>query len=965
MANSNTDFIAPQPADPKDEGIASMMSTLLGAEAMSTAGPLLQPSVNERFQLLKLHAQGGLGEVLLAEDRELHRKVAYKRIKSAFQDRPDAQRRFVMEAEVTAHLEHPGVVPVYGLVSEPDGRLGYAMRYIQGESLADVIQRFHAHTVDYRSLAFRHLLTAFITVCNTLAYSHSRGIVHRDIKPANIMLGKYGETLVVDWGLAKPVTRREVERLTGEATLHTSSDSQGSATEMGTAIGTPQFMSPEQAAGRLDVVGPASDIYSLGATLYVLLTGKVPFIAEDVFELKQKVQSGDWIPLQNVKPKLPRALEAICGKAMSLQPEHRYTSATMLASDLESWLADEPVSVMTDPWPTRCVRWGRRHAAVVTAAFTLLLTSLIAVTVGLGLVNAEKNNTQLALDEVNVERQKTQAAYELVQKALAKATQAQTQTRQALDTLTDTVVGKLLAKNHRLGVEEKQYLQQVLQFYDQLSDQTGNHAQDLQHKANAYARVAIIHSRLGDSANAEKAFRQAVALHQQWTNQFAGSSLALLQLWKAQLDLAKFLHETRRTSQAEVLFQSVIQQLRIHQGQQPTAELQVVLADSLHSFGVVYRDTNRLPQAVKRYREALLIREQLVEQFPEQQEYQHQLSATCNNLGTTLSDLEQAEEAQKLLQRAMTIDRRLLQQNPFKAEYRNSLAYTLNNWGYMLQNNNQYTESLQAWQEALPLYKQLAHDYPTVVEYRYNLASSYNNLGVVFLSLKQVEQAKTHSLQALAIQEQLVEEYPEKSFYAVDLGGSYCNLGNLYAQTDDPSNAMVMYNKALHVLKKCDQDPKAPPEVRTFIANTYQGMASTFHQRKQHREAAQSWDQAVNYLADGQAKDLLTVFGINDWFEAGVAEGQLERLAQLAGKKSHSNGMLFQLANSYALAARLLSVPATKKQELADQAILLLRQAFHKPINPVDQWWCEPQWQALQARADFRALLWDIADVHP
>src|SRR5262249_15258683 len=158
-------------------------------------------------------AKGGLGEVHVAEDAELGREVALKRMKAGRADEPEYRRRFLREAEVTGRLEHPGVVPVYGLTQDDDGRPCYAMRFIQGETHHDAIHRFHETAArgtqepGERRLAFRELLGRFLAVCNTVAYAHSRGILHRDLKPANIMLGRYGETLVVDWGLAKPFQR--------------------------------------------------------------------------------------------------------------------------------------------------------------------------------------------------------------------------------------------------------------------------------------------------------------------------------------------------------------------------------------------------------------------------------------------------------------------------------------------------------------------------------------------------------------------------------------------------------------------------------------------------------------------------------------------------------------------------------------------------------------------------------------
>ncbi len=175
--------------------------------SQQTTLPMEKPvSADERFQILRSHAWGGLGEVYVARDRELNREVAVKRIHERHAHNDDSRMRFLQEAEITGGLEHPGIVPVYGLGTSADARPFYAMRFIRGQTLKEAIQRFHSgepRTESERRIELRQLLTRFIAVCNAIEYAHSRGVIHRDIKPSNIMLGKYGETLVVDWGLAK------------------------------------------------------------------------------------------------------------------------------------------------------------------------------------------------------------------------------------------------------------------------------------------------------------------------------------------------------------------------------------------------------------------------------------------------------------------------------------------------------------------------------------------------------------------------------------------------------------------------------------------------------------------------------------------------------------------------------------------------------------------------------------------
>jgi Flp pilus assembly protein TadD/tRNA A-37 threonylcarbamoyl transferase component Bud32 len=330
-----------------------------------------------RYRVLRPHARGGLGEVFVAEDTELHREVALKQLRPGRGDDPASRSRFLLEAEVCGRLEHPGVVPVYGLGTDPEGRPYYAMRFIQGESLHEAIRCFHAgdegaQAPGARRLALSGLLTRFVAVCNAVAYAHSRGVIHRDLKPANVMLGKYGETLVVDWGLAKAVGSGEGEARGEEEPLQPSSGD-GLATQAGAALGTPAYMSPEQATGRLEEVGPASDVYGLGATLYHLLTGLPPVRGATQAELLGKASRGDWPAPRQVNRGVPAPLDAVCRKAMALRPADRYATAQALAADVERWLADEPVSAYRESLARRLGRWRRRHPVLVSVVVVALL----------------------------------------------------------------------------------------------------------------------------------------------------------------------------------------------------------------------------------------------------------------------------------------------------------------------------------------------------------------------------------------------------------------------------------------------------------------------------------------------------------------------------------------------------------------------------------------------------------------
>lgn len=311
------------------------------------------------------HDSGGLGDVFRGRDEELGRDVAIKAIQKRLINNPMVTDQFNVEVKVTSRLDHPGIVPVYGMGKFPDGRHFFVMRFIDGVNFRTAIKEFHATDWKKRTKAeyrteLNRLLEHFCAACHTIAYAHNRGIVHRDIKPQNIMLGRFHETLVVDWGLAVPVQRDARAKASGEKTVMPQMGTESGSTSGGTA-GTLGYMSPEQFQDAEAPLGPQSDIYSLGATLYHLLTGSAPHQGSSLTETSKVIRTGDFPPPTRINRSAPKALEAICLKAMALKPADRYVNAEEMSKDVTNWMTGEQVSVFKEPLIERLLRVAQQN----------------------------------------------------------------------------------------------------------------------------------------------------------------------------------------------------------------------------------------------------------------------------------------------------------------------------------------------------------------------------------------------------------------------------------------------------------------------------------------------------------------------------------------------------------------------------------------------------------------------------
>jgi serine/threonine-protein kinase len=856
------------------------------------------PETRDRYTLSRLHATGGIGRVWLARDAALGRDVALKELRPERAGNPAVWARFLREAQVTGQLEHPGVVPIYEVGRRPDDQAPfYTMRFVRGRTLAEAVAAYHARRArdEAGPLELRELLNAFVGVCNAVAYAHSRGVLHRDLKPHNVVLGDYGEVVVLDWGLARLMDEPEGDA----APLDVVDVGAAGATVQGQVLGTPAYLSPEQAEGRQDLLGPGTDVYGLGAVLYEILVGSPPFSGPDTTEVLRRVRHQEPERPRSLVPGTPLALEAVCLKALAKKPGERYGTAKELAGEVQRWLADEPVSAWREPVRMRAGRWVRRHRTGVATA----LAALVVAVVGLLAVAAVQTESRRQLAGKNRELEESNlrlaAARDRAERRVDLALGAIENFRSAVD-------GNLDVKNRpeNEGLR-KTLLLAPLAFYQKLRDDLrdgGDSGPEARTKlADAYFQLGSLDRDIGSQTDALKAYDEAVTLLEALANETpqpqgpglrgqlaralndrgelqsvskALTAAALESLRRARelrgaevrekpqsvaarVDLARTLDDIAlleaRKGDADTALATLreglaeLEQARGLESGHVAAGL-LLARTHLQVSSVLLNHRSRLPESLASAQAALQIAEALVRAHPGDPGCQTQLSGAYEGLGSVHEAKGEYDKALIIYGKQAALAEDMIRARPTFTRHKLDRVDALKNVAtaqYHLGNN---AEGLETVRKARDLAESLVRENPTNIQFKRKLSAMWSRSATPLYALGRVAEALSAIESGAAVLEGVAQADPTDVSAIQDMAGAHYNCGILNKSLGRVEAALASYDKSLLLRERLVREHPDDPWFAQDVASTLGNVAVIHFERRHYPDARTVFQRALEIL---------------------------------------------------------------------------------------------------------------------
>jgi tetratricopeptide (TPR) repeat protein/tRNA A-37 threonylcarbamoyl transferase component Bud32 len=768
------------------------------------------------FEILGELGRGGMGVVYKARQTRLNRIVALKMILAGDHASPEVSARFIAEAEAVARLQHPNIVRVYAS-GEHEGRPYYAMEYVAGGSLAD--------RLDGTPRPGRVAAELVATLSRAMSAAHRIGIVHRDLKPANILLDEDGAPKIADFGLAKCMGGDSAR--TGSRAI----------------LGSPSYMAPEQAGGPRGDVGPVTDVYSLGAILYELLTGRPPFLGETPLETLEQVREREPVAPSRLLKNIPRDLETICLKCLRKEPSGRFADTDALAADLARFLAGMPILARPVSRAERLWRACRRQPALAGLATGLVL----ATAVGLAGIVTQWQRAETHLREMryqsalananNLLQARSNRALSAANTALSAANKREHAARGRAQDRFDAAMNALrvfeeitndpaLLRDPKLENVRTLMLRTSLGFNRELQMSLEEDASlDARSQlAQAYHRAAIFTSRLG-------LFDESLAAHRR--------ALALVERLAAEAPTDAGIRRTL---------------IRCHV-----------------EMGILLTTGRRPAEALRSFERARKLEESLCREQPENLDIRWELSWTLGNIGASYADLGRPDDAVRVHKQVLEIRERLLASKPGNALYRSDLAWCMRDLGQTYEATGKTGEALGLIERARAIQEDVVSGDPSNLEHRRRLALCLHSVGRILLRLGRSREAVRLLERASEFGEAVTREDP--AYFADDLALILITLAKHRVATGRPTEGLEQLRRAESLLSA---GSLSRPSTLYELACAY-SYFSSFASRDESASRGRSDTYAA--LALARLRQAVT----SGFWDV----GQLQREADLASIRSH------------------------------------------------------------------------------
>jgi serine/threonine protein kinase/tetratricopeptide (TPR) repeat protein len=851
-------FAATIAPEPTTSGLATMDLGLPGLApeatlAAPTAGDLRPlPTVSAlHYRPEREIARGGMGRIVAAEDRRLGRPVA---LKEPLEPAPEQLGRFQREALITARLQHPGIVPVYEAGCWPSGEPFFAMKLVSGRPLDQVIG-------DARTLEDRlALLPRIAAATEAIAYAHSQRVIHRDLKPGNILIGEFGETVVIDWGLAKslddadgPLSSHRIARpaaQSGAAPRHTGRTDPGSSTltVAGAVMGTPAYMAPEQARG--EPVDQRADVFALGAMLYHLLAGAPPYNARTATEVIAAAALGKVVPLAVRERGAPPDLVAIVHRAMAPLPIDRYGDAGELASELRRFLTGQLVSAHRYTAGQRIDRFVRRHRAAVTIAAIAAIGFAAGSTFAVRRILHERD---LADHERQLADTRRQAAEHLIDKMLSDV-KTRLQQIGRLDLLASLGaeirdyygtlakgpggipaddVDRMASAIDLVGLAERES-GQIDQAFEAWTSARATLAHAIgtgtgeptRHRRRMLARlefeIGTIHQQRGNTDQALRSYTQAKHQFEALRGEAPADRGVLLGAAETHDRLGDVLRNDGKVDQAFAEYAEAKierEHAAASPGNRPQEEV-LALSTSHLKLGSVFEVRGESAKALDEYRAALRLREALLEAQRDNVELQNKVLEIQLTLGDLQRQVGDPRSAIETYGRALPVMEALTRRDPVNTTWRRLRGNLESDFGFALLDAGDYQAGLAQLGVAIATQQELVGRDPQSTTWQGDLSRSYTRAGDAQLYLGEPDRGIAQYRRALAIRRQLVAKAPRSAPYRRSVAWSHTKLANAYADKADVPHAIEAHEQALALRAKLVEESPGQGGFRNELAST-------------------------------------------------------------------------------------------------------------------------------------------------